>query len=417
MSGPSGVREFCKPSAGRERPPSFLLICDEWSPTRGGISRFNRSLAAALAAAGHRTLCLVESATVQDFQDAAARGVTLCTAESTPDGPNLYVPSAAVLAAQPDVVIGHDIVSGSVAQTYARRYLQAALVYIIHTPPQIEVYKRDEATQRTEQRELRTRKISEDADVVAAVGPLLTRGAESFVSNGYDSDCVLQLDPGMDVPTNLPQRRRRIPAAPTVLVLGRGTHVQAKGLDIAARAVAGVTTQHGRPSPGLLVQGGPVDGCDALRRTLVAESGLARDQVDVRAFTGDLDQVAHSLRRAALCLMPSRVEGFGLASLEAIGHGTPVLVTAKSGLAETLRSHLGTLAEPMIVDVTDNLAEDVPRWRDAIQRLLDDLPSAFDYTHDVRERLRKVLCWDATVSRLVTRLDLSVSHRELVNQS
>jgi glycosyltransferase involved in cell wall biosynthesis len=417
MAGPSSVREICKPMAGRECLPSFLLICDEWSPTRGGISQFNRSLATALAAAGHRTMCLVKSAAMQEFQDAAARRVTLYTAERTLDGPNLYVPAEAVIAEHPDVVIGHDIVSGSVAQTYARKYLHAALVYLIHTPPQIEVYKRDEATRRTEERELRSRRISADADVVAAVGPLLTRGAEALVSDGYDRDCVLQLDPGMDVPESLLKRRRLVPSSPTVLVLGRGTHIQAKGLDIAARAVAGLAPRHGQPSAELLVQGGPPEGCDELRRSLIAESGLARGQIDVRPFTDDVDQIVHSVRRAALCVMPSRVEGFGLASLEAIGHGTPVLVTARSGLAETLRAHLGTLAEPMIVDVTDNLAEDVPRWRAAIQRVLDDLPSAFDYTHFVRERLHEVLCWETTAGRLVDRLAPSRSQAALVKPS
>lgn len=403
MSGPSNVRELCKPQAGR--PPSFLLICDEWSPTRGGISQFNRSLATALAAAGHRTMCLVESASVQEFQDAAARGVTLCIAESTLDGPNLYVPCAAVIAERPDVVIGHDIVSGSVAQTYARRYLGASLVHIVHTPPRIEVYKRDDAAQRTEDRERLSRWIATDADVVAAVGPLLARSAEALVSDGYDNDCVLQLDPGMEVPEALLERHRRVPANPTVLMLGRGKHIQAKGLDIAAHAVAGLVVRHGHPAPELLVQGGPAHGCDELRRTLIEMSGLTRDQIDVRPFTDDVDQVEHAVRRAALCVMPSRVEGFGLASLEAIGHGTPVLVTAKSGLAEILRHHLGTLAEPMIVDVTDN-PSDVPRWRDAMQRVLDDLPAAFEYTHMVRAQLVKTLRWNATASALVMRLAL-----------
>jgi glycosyltransferase involved in cell wall biosynthesis len=412
MSGPSCVRDIGRLCA--ERGPSFMLVCDEWSPTRGGISQFNRSLATALAAAGHRTACLVQSASVPEFQDAAARGITLHTAETTLDGPNLYVPSEPVIKESPDVVIGHDIVSGCIAQTYARKYLRALFVYIVHTPPTIEVYKRENAAQRTDDRERLNRRISAAADVVAAVGPLLTRRAEALVTNGYDDDPVVQLDPGLDVPMALLNRHRRVPSNPTILVLGRGNHIQAKGLDIAARAVAGLDRRLVQPTPELLIQGGPTDGCDALRQSLIAESGLARDQIDVRAFTDDVDQVGHSLRRAALCVMPSRVEGFGLASLEAIGYGTPVLVTAKSGLAETLRTHLGTLAEPMIVEVTDNLPEDVQRWRDAIQRVLDNLPSAFDYTHMIRARLQKVMRWDDTVQNLVGRL---MSPATLVNQA
>jgi glycosyltransferase involved in cell wall biosynthesis len=399
MSRLSSIRDLSKPVTGRELTPSFLLICDEWSPARGGISQFNRSLAIALAATGHRTTCLVESASPSEFQDAAAHGVTLHTAEPTMAGPNLYVPSGPVIAEAPDVVIGHDIVSGAIAQTYARKYLHAALVYIVHTPTAIEVYKRDDAAQRTGDRELLSRRICADADVVAAVGPLLARTAEALVTNGYDDNPVIQVDPGMDVPAALLQRRRRIPASPTILTLGRTGHIEAKGLDIAAHAVAGLAPAH---LPRLLIQGGPAGGCDALRTKLVAESGLARDQVDVRPFTVDASQIAYSLWQSSLCVLPSRVEGFGLAALDAITLGTPVLVSARSGLAETLRSHLGTLADPMIVDVTDRLADDAARWRHAMGRVLGNLPEAFDYAHMIRARLRTVMHWETAVGRLVT---------------
>jgi glycosyltransferase involved in cell wall biosynthesis len=418
MSGQTSLRQPLEPGVAPGRSPSFLLICDEWSPTRGGISRFNRCLATALAAAGHRTCCLVESASAQETLDAKERNVTLLTAEWTPAGPNLYVRAQSVLDESPDVVIGHDIVSGAVAWTYARMYLQtAALVHIVHTAPaHVEPYKRDDdATRRTEEREKMTRHVCAHADVVAAVGPRLTRSADAMVGDGFGGVSVLQLDPGMDIPAGVADRLRHVPTNPTVLVLGRGGHIQPKGLDIAAQAVAGLTVPHGRPTPELLVRGAPPDRCDWLRRLLVDGSGLARDRIDVRPFTDDIDQIEHDLKRAALCVMPSRVEGFGLSALEAIGLGTPVLVSAKSGLAETLRIHLGTLAEPMIVDVVDDISQDAPRWRDAMQKVLDNLPAAFEYAHLVRSRLQEVLRWDMTVSTLTTRLAIPaqrrVSHR------
>src|SRR3954471_9810147 len=130
MSGPTNVREL--PTPGAPTGPSFLLVCDEWLPTRGGISQFNRSLAVALAAAGYRTTCLVDAPTSREFQDATAHGVVLRAAEMTPAGPNMYVPSTTVVEDCPAVVIGHDVVSGSVAQVYARRYLKATLIVVVH---------------------------------------------------------------------------------------------------------------------------------------------------------------------------------------------------------------------------------------------------------------------------------------------
>ncbi|MFD1046307.1 glycosyltransferase [Kibdelosporangium lantanae] len=102
-------------------------------------------------------------------------------------------------------------------------------------------------------------------------------------------------------------------------------------------------------------------------------------------------------------MLPSRVEGFGLVALEAIAQGTPVLVSDRSGVAETLREHLGRLAEPMIVRVTDSLDVDVPAWTSAIQQVLDDPEDAFDYAFTVRARLCYRLRWDNVADTLLTR--------------
>jgi glycosyltransferase involved in cell wall biosynthesis len=385
------------------RAPTFLFICDEWSPTRGGISRFNRSYASAFALAGHRTMCLVTSASEDEHRDANAHGVRLVEAVRTPSGPNLFVPCRLVVNDEPDVVIGHDAVTGAVAWAYAREYLRtASLVHIVHTAPaENEPYKRgDDATRRTEARERELRRVAADAHVVAAVGPRLTRNARSIIGHGS----VVQLDPGLTVPDELADIHRVAPPKPTVLVLGRTEHILPKGLDIAAHAVAALAVPDDTPQPVLFIRGAPPDRCDWLRRQLVEQTTVARDRIDVRPFTDDLDQLGHDLGRATMCVLPSRVEGFGLAALEAIEVGTPVLVSDKSGLAETLRARLGPAADRMIVRVVDDLSVDVPRWGAAIQRVLDDVPAAFAYAHEVRTSLQAAMPWDATVRTLVERL-------------
>jgi glycosyltransferase involved in cell wall biosynthesis len=402
MFSETSLRQSTEPGVAQQ-PLTYLLVCDEWSPTKGGISRFNQQLATALAAAKHRTFCLVESATERQRLDARQRGVKLITAVQSPSGANLSIFAKDVAAEHPNVVIGHDTVSGPDAWTWARHYLpNVALVHIVHTPSHIEPYKRDDdAARRIEERERVTRSIASDADVVAAVGPSLTRSAAAMVGGGVS---VLQLDPGMDVPEQIGNGPRVAPVNPTVLVFSRGAHVQPKGLDIAAHAVAALTVPHGKPRPDLFIRGAPVNSCDSLRRYLVEESRLSRGQIDVRPYTDDREQLDHDLTRAMLCLMPSRAEGFGLAALEAIALGTPVLVSDKSGLAETLRYHLGWLAEPMIVEVADDLERDVAGWRSAMQQVLDDPASAFKYAADIRARLKDVLRWDTMAARLTASL-------------
>jgi glycosyltransferase involved in cell wall biosynthesis len=380
--------------------PSFLLINDEWSPTCGGISQFNRRFAMSLAAAGCRTACLVRSATPGEQEDARKHGIALHTAMHTPVGPNLAIPVPELLEWRPDVIVGHDVVSGPLAWVYAQHYVPTAkLVYVVHTAPsQNEPYKHLDAASRLSEREREIRTVAADADVVAAVGPLLTRRTGAIVGPGCD---VLRLDPGMDLHGDEP---RRPPANAIVSMVCRTTHIEPKGIDIAARAVAGLRVVHERPMPELRIRGAHGERCDELRGQLVKRFGLARDRIDVRAYTAEPTEIAHDLQQAAVFVMPSRVEGFGLAALEAIGLGTPVLVSARSGLAEILRHHLGRIAEPMLVPVLDDLRRDAPRWREEIERTLDNLDDAFGYAHDVRVRLAGRLRWDETADKLLSQL-------------
>lgn len=384
----------------------MLLMCDEWTPLHGGISIVNRELASALARLGHPVMCLVAKATPNQKADAEERGVRLVTAKETPCEPTMYLLLKVIQGFAPDVVIGHDQVSGSFAWAYVKEHFPtAALVHIVHTiPPESEPHKQSAgAHARIEERERMTRKIAEDAAVVAAMGPRVTRYVHGVVGDGYGGVRVLQLDPGIHVPDGQ-DLYREVPANPTVLLLGRANRVRLKGLDIAAAALSRVSMPAGRPAPVLFVRGGAEGDCDRLRQQLAGDAGLACDRVDVRSFTSDVDEIQHSLRRAALSIMPSRVEPFGLVAFEAIGIGTPVLLTDKSGAAEILRGILGRKAEPMIVESDDDPDKHLESWASAMKRVLDDLPAAFAYTHEIRSQLAGVLSWDTMAGTLMDQL-------------
>ncbi|MFI7672219.1 glycosyltransferase family 4 protein [Actinophytocola sp. NPDC049390] len=382
--------------------PAILLISDEWTPTRGGISRFNRSLAIAFAEGGYRTACLVRAATDVERADAENHGVELFQAAVTPAGPDLSVRVSEVVAWRPDIVIGHELVSGSVAWTYTNHYVPtASLVYILHTVSLNEPYKSyPDTARRATNREREIEKTAAGAAVVAAVGPLLKRRGEAALGDSR----VVQLVPGMDVPDDPRWLHRKPPPNSIVLMACRTNHIEAKGLDIAAGAIADLRLPRQLPPVELRIRGAHGDSCDSLKAELLGRVRVARHQIDVREYTADPTELARDLGQAALYVMPSRAEGFGLAALEAIGLGTPVLVSDRSGLADLLDDCLGEFAKAMIVPVVDDHERDVSTWRAAVEAKLQDLPRAFAYAHDVRKMLLPRLRWQTTVSTLMSRL-------------
>ena len=57
----------------------------------------------------------------------------------------------------------------------------------------------------------------------------------------------------------------------------------------------------------------------------------------MRCFNESRQKLAELFCEVDLAVMPSRTEGFGLAALEALSAGLPVLVSGNSGFGEALR--------------------------------------------------------------------------------
>jgi len=93
----------------------------------------------------------------------------------------------------------------------------------------------------------------------------------------------------------------------------------------------------------------------------VAARGLAAD-VDFLGERGDLPEV---LRDADLFLLPSETESFGLAALEAMACGVPVVASAVGGLVEVVADGEAGFLRPV---------GDVAALADAAARLLADEP-------------------------------------------
>lgn len=128
----------------------------------------------------------------------------------------------------------------------------------------------------------------------------------------------------------LPEERLELPFSRFVLGLGRV--VEKKGFDLLLNAFAEIARKH--PGVGLVIGG---QGTARVGLELQAAALGIENQV---VFPGSLGrgQVAWVMRHAEVFVMPSRIEPFGIVTLEALAAGCPVIVSSQGGASEIVRA-------------------------------------------------------------------------------
>ena len=147
---------------------------------------------------------------------------------------------------------------------------------------------------------------------------------------------VVRIPLGVDLATFHPRRRatadatRRalgLPPAPAPVVAFVGRFVAEKELEVLVDAWPAIAGETGATL--LLVGAGPRE--DALRQRLERRGG---SRVVWRPFEPDRDRMADLLAAVDLYVAPGSTETFGLAPLEALASGTPVVSADQGGVAE-----------------------------------------------------------------------------------
>ena len=133
---------------------------------------------------------------------------------------------------------------------------------------------------------------------------------------------------------------------------------------------------------------------------------LGPNHLHIREYSSDVDVIRPDMLSSALVLMPSRTEGFGLAALEAIALGIPVLVSDQSGLAEALNTLVPEHAMKCVVHVSADLETDAVAWERKIDFVLSDKPAAFARANDLRNALAPRLSWQKAVHSLIEAVHL-----------
>ena len=294
----------------------------------------------------------------EDKQVAASHNVQIVEAEKRPGlEPELWLsclPKDHVV----DCVVGHGAVLGRQVQIIKHHH-HCNWIQIVHTAPEeLGMYKEyEEHISRGEDKHQVEVELCKLADQVVAVGPKLAEVFSGYLRPcGKDQD-VLDFTPGIfsefaDVNQATEERK-----AFNVLVFGRGDNedFRLKGYDIAAQAIAELKDMTYK-----LVFVGATRGEEEKVARKLVEQGIDPSQLKERRFNESGKKLADLFCEVDLAVMPSRTEGFGLAALEALSAGLPVLVSGNSGFGEALKKV--PFASSCVVQ-----SEDPKDWANAIK--------------------------------------------------
>ena len=314
------------------------LLSSEWRSTKGGLSTINRELAIQLAKHPSVEVSVyLPQCSEEDKRVAASHNVQLIEAEEMASYDPVDWLSFLPESYSVDCVIGHGAVLGRQVQGIKRHH-HCKWIQVVHTAPEeLGMYKSyTDAISKGEKKHQAELTLCEKADQVVAVGPKLAEAFSGYLRPfGKDQD-VLILTPGIFSEFAGVKQATEERKPFKVLVFGRGDNedFQLKGYDIAALAIAQL--KDAPESYKLLFVGAP-SGKEENVKDLLIEQGIDRSQLTVRCFNESREQLARLLCEVDLAIMPSRTEGFGLAALEALSAGLPVLVSGNSGLGEALK--------------------------------------------------------------------------------
>ena len=317
------------------------LLGDEWKSTKGGLSTINRELAIHLAKHPSVEVSVyLPQYGEEDKKNAEDQNVRLIKAKETIGyEPNCWL---ACLPADHsvDCVIGHGAILGRHVQFIKRDRPDCKWIQVVHTvPEELGMYKGYEGRiSKGEEKHQVEVELCKLADQVVAVGPKLTEAFSGYLRpDGKDQD-VFNFTPGIFSEFDGVEQALAERNSFTVLVFGRGDNedFQVKGYDIAAQAIAELNDRTYK----LMFVGAKKGEGEKVVKELVDQGRLDKSQLVLRHFIEGREQLTRLFSEVDLAIMPSRTEGFGLAALEALSAGLPVLVTENSGFAEALKNVL-----------------------------------------------------------------------------
>lgn len=231
------------------------------------------------------------------------------------------------------------------------------------------------------------------ADRIITISSALARFVECI--EGLPAEKIVTIRYGLEAPT-APinhQIKHELGYSDDEQIIGFfGRLIEQKGVDVLLDAFASVHLSH--PKARLLIVG---DGKD---RTALEVQAARLGLDEIVHFTGWVNEAQRLMEACNVITVPSRWEGFGLVTLEAMAYAKPLIVSNTSALPEIVVDNVTGLLIP---------PDDAPALAAAISRLLFDPALAIQMGQAGYQRL----VTDFSVDQMVcATLDL---YRELIN--
>ncbi|XP_031555750.1 uncharacterized protein LOC116292548 [Actinia tenebrosa] len=380
------------------KPRDILSLCNRWQNWGESIPVINRELCLALARAGHRVTCLVLTSTDFDKEDARKGNVELIQCSDKPgikrDDPQLLYGQQ--INCHPDLVIGHGKLTGPASVFHADN-ASCPRLHVIHDLP-AECLKFDSLTEQ----QCNEEQLAKNADFVAVIGSLLKEKWSTVINRN-----VIELIPGLPELTT----RNRIPSPQCrCFVPAKFSAPFASGLRLAIKTVDCSSKRESSPRKTTLIACN-TDSNGSVKPAKKVLKDVNKSLVDLNERSSISSQEVHfDIQGATVYLSPARVEAFGVTALDAIAIGIPVIISAHSGLAYTIRQYFDEKFHSCIKDVfldrdganaEGEEDDDAHVWAISIDKISLYREEAFDLAGDLRSEWKKKFTWDSAVQELM----------------
>lgn len=383
---------------------NYLFITTKWFSDDGGIQTVNRKLCMALAKRNKVSVLVTDEGrpNSDEEKNADELGIKLYKRDKLSDilKENTF-----------DFVCTHSTFTGRYIATikdivFPNKDQLKFIHFLHHDPEDIEHLK--EYVEKGQ--DLRNQKKDVEVDIAVQADYIITMGEslkDKYINriitrNAILENCMDYIDGGIEVFQDTPYKSTK---SPEVLIAGRTSSLVIKGLDIYAKVAKNVHNKLKleRYQVTFVVRG--EDGnLDSLYKKL-QEISKSEINFNIKEFTTDQKKLSDDLANAAVCIIPSHVEGYGLVAMEAISKSVPIIISSNAGVANLIISLKNKqvisdgVADECIWQFGTN-DEDIENLATKIIHILKEQEDARTRTTSLRTKMNTIASWESGAKKI-----------------